>query len=142
MLLEQRLSVITLGVHNLAASKAFYTNGLGWNLAKKSQDALAVFQLGGIALCLFEKQALLEDVGLALEGGFSGITLAYNARSKTEVDSVLLQAKNAGGHSIKPAQDVFWGGYSGYFSDLDGHVFEVAWNPFWPLDERGNIDVS
>lgn len=140
--MEQRLSIITLGVANLDAAKQFYSSGLGWSVAKKSEEAIVVFQIGGMALSLFEKNALAKDVTLPVVNGFSGITLAYNARTKAEVDSVLQQAQAAGGKLIKPAQDVFWGGYSGYFSDLDGHVFEVAWNPFWPLDAQGNIDVS
>lgn len=140
--MEQRLSVITLGVSSLEAAKTFYTKGLGWSLAKRSEESLTVFQLGGLALCLFEKESLEKDVTLPVVNGFSGITLAYNTRTKEEVDIVLHKAQKAGAKIIKPAQDVFWGGYSGYFSDLDGHVFEVAWNPFWPLDEKGNIDVS
>lgn len=140
--MEQRLSVITLGVESLSKAKKFYTEGLGWKLSSHSQEGFAVFQIGGMVFALYPKQALAQEVSRPVVQGFSGLTLAYNARSKAGVDATLDLAQDAGATILRKAEDNFWGGYSGYFSDLDGHVFEVAWNPFWPLDEHGNIDVS
>ena len=140
--MEQRLSVITLGVEDLERSKDFYQNTLGWKVAQKSQEEIVLFQIGGMVLALYPKADLAQDACLPLGAGFGGITLAYNAKSKQEVDQILEQVQKEGGHILKAAQDVFWGGYSGYFQDPDGYPFEVAWNPFWPLDDQGNIDVS
>ncbi|MCP5322989.1 MAG: VOC family protein [Candidatus Paracaedibacteraceae bacterium] len=140
--MEQRLSVITLGVESLSKAKQFYTEGLGWKLSPNSQEGFAVFQIGGMLFALYPKQALAEEVNIPVAKGFSGITLAYNVRRKADVDATLSLAQDAGATILKKAEATFWGGYSGYFSDLDGHVFEIAWNPFWPLDEHGNIDVS
>ena len=92
---------------------------------------------------LWSRAALAEDAGLGSESsGFAGITLAYNCRSKDEVDQGLAEAKAAGAKILKPAHDTFWGGYSGYFSDLDGHVWEVAWNPYWRLDGEGRVSLG
>jgi predicted lactoylglutathione lyase len=137
--MEQRLSLITLGVADLEKSKAFYEQGLGWTASPKSSENLVLFQIGGMVLALYAKEALAEDVGLPEGKGFGGMTLAYNTRTKEEVDQVLHQAKQAGAKVLKSAQDVFWGGYSGYFADLDGHPIEVAWNPFWSIDEAGEM---
>jgi predicted lactoylglutathione lyase len=141
--MEQRLSLVTLGVHDLAASTAFYER-LGWQRsAANSNDAVTFFQLGGIILGLYGAEALADDMGIEYSDriGFSGVALAFNARSKDEVDAVLAEAEAAGAVLVKPAEDVFWGGYSGYFADPDGHHWEVAWNPFFPIAEDGAITL-
>jgi uncharacterized protein len=137
--MRQKLTLITLGVADIARAKAFYT-GLGWKASPKSMDDLILFDLGGILLSLYPREELAADVGIPAEGsGFSGMTLSYNTRSKEEVNEVLAEAAKLGGKIVKPAQEVFWGGYSGYFRDLDGHLIEVAHNPFWPMDEKGTV---
>ncbi|WP_032113975.1 VOC family protein [Candidatus Paracaedibacter symbiosus] len=140
--MEQRLSVITLGVQDLEKSRTFYEKGLGWKVSPSSNEHIILFQIGGMVLSLFSKRELEKDVGLKIEPGFSGITLAYIARNEEEVRDVLNKAEKAGGEIVKSAQKVFWGGYSGYFTDPDGYPFEVAWNPYWPLDDKGNVNVS
>jgi uncharacterized protein len=138
--MRQKINLITLGVDDFEASLDFYENGLGWKKSKESQENLALFPLGGITLALYPRQELADDATVENTiSGFSGITLSFNAKSESEVNKVLAQAKEAGGKIIKPAQKVFWGGYSGYFSDPDGHLFEVAYNPFWKLDENDNL---
>jgi uncharacterized glyoxalase superfamily protein PhnB len=98
------------------------------------------FQLGGIGLALYGYESLAEDANLPADrGGFGGITLAYNVRQRHEVDQTLAEAQKAGGKVLKPAQDVFWGGYSGYFADPDGHPWEVAWNPWFKLADDGSL---
>jgi catechol 2,3-dioxygenase-like lactoylglutathione lyase family enzyme len=135
--MEPRLSLVTLGVADLARSRKFYVEGLGLPLRPESQDSVAFIELKGIWLGLFSREALAEDVGVSATGSgepgkFGGITLAHNVRSKAEVDALLQQAERIGGKIVKPAHDAVWGGYSGYFSDPDGHLWEVAWNPhFW-----------
>jgi len=140
--MEQRLSLVSLGVADVAESTRFY-NALGWNQAEsQSNDAITFFQMGGIILGLYGRAALAEDAQVVdSEPGFSGVALAYNARDKAEVDAVLELAETAGATIRKPAQEVFWGGYSGYFADPDGHLWEVAWNPFFPISEDGSISL-
>ena len=142
--MEQRVSVITLGVTDLERSRAFYERGMGWTVGD-SADPIVFFPLGGMVLALYPRDALArdalgEDVGVPAAGsGFAGITLAHNVRSPAAVDEVLAQAERAGGRIVKAAEKAFWGGYSGYFSDPDGHLWEVAYNPFWTLDPDGTI---
>jgi uncharacterized protein len=137
--LEQRLSLVTLGVSDLARSRAFYEK-LGWKRAVRSAEGVVFFQLGGIALSLYPVADLAADAGVPPDGsGFSRIALAYNARSRDEVDRVLVEAHAAGATVSKPAQDAFWGGYSGYFADPDGFLWEVAWNPGFLIAEDGSI---
>jgi predicted lactoylglutathione lyase len=127
-------------VKDLKKSLAFYEKGLGWKRSEKSMDDLVLFPLGGITLALYPIGELAKDAMLEYHpSSFSGITLSYNAKSEQEVNEILEQVKNLGGNIIKPAQKVFWGGYSGYFKDPDGYVFEVAFNPFWELDENDNL---
>lgn len=103
-------------------------------------DAVVFFQLGGIALALFGRADLAKDAGVPDSApGFSGVSLAHNVRDKAEADAVIAHAVKSGGLLVKPAHDTFWGGYSGYFADPDGHLWEVAWNPFFPLDAKGAI---
>ncbi len=138
--MEQRLSVITLGVADLDRARRFY-EALGWR--RGNNDASVVFfQIYGAVLALWSRAALAGDAGIADAGGFGGVTLAYNAHSKAEVDAVLAEAAAAGAAILKPAADTFWGGYSGYFADPDGHPWEVAWNPHWSLDEAGGVKLS
>jgi catechol 2,3-dioxygenase-like lactoylglutathione lyase family enzyme len=140
--MEQRVSLITLGVNDLAASIAFFER-LGWTRQAKQFDGVAFFQLGSIVLSLYPFEKLAEDARVPADrSGFDGITIAHNCRSKAGVDEVLAEAEAAGGTIVKPAEDVFWGGYSGYFRDPDGHLWEVAWNPFLPIDEDGGVHLQ
>ena len=137
--MRQKLNLITLGVHDMNKSIAFF-EGLGWKRSPASVEELALFPLGGILIALHPRNALADDVKVSPEGsGFSGITLSYNTTSEKEVDDVLKEAAKLGATILKPAEKVHWGGYSGYFQDLNGHIFEVAYNPFWPLDEHHNV---
>ena len=139
--MEQRLSVVTLGVADLARARRFYEEGLGWRRANRHAE-VAFYQIGGAVLALYARSALAEDAGVCEEGeSFGGIALAYNARTRDEVDAVMKEAEAAGAKILKSARDVFWGGYAGYFADPDGHVWEVAWNPEWPLAEDGSIKL-
>jgi catechol 2,3-dioxygenase-like lactoylglutathione lyase family enzyme len=138
--MQQRLSLVTLGVRDLARARAFYLDGLGWRPSGAGNESVVFIQLNGLALGLWSRASLAEDAGLDdAEGGFSGISLAYNARSREEVDQVLAEAGAAGGTVVRPAHETFWGGYSGYFADPDGHLWEVAWNPFWEVTEDGRL---
>lgn len=130
--MEQRISLITLGAKDLVATGEFY-EALGWE-AVPSEEGLAVYQLNGQCLGLYGLEALAEDIGVSIDAlGHGAATLGYNTRSKEEVDSVLAGAEDAGAKILKPAQDVFWGGYHGYFADPEGHIWEIAFNPFSPL---------
>ncbi len=138
--MRQKLNIITLGVKDFTASVNFYQKGLGWQLSSFSQEKIAFFDMGGIVLALYPRDLLAEDVGTTPAGqGFSGITLAYNAKNQAEVNEVLKQVESLGAKIIKQAQTVFWGGYSGYFADLDGHLWEVAWNPYLEFDDKDNL---
>jgi len=139
--MEQRLSLVTLGVADLQRSLDFY-EALGWKRGNENPD-VAFFQLPGMILALWSRTALAEDAGLAAnERGFGGITLAYNARSRADVDAIFVEAERAGARILKPAKDTFWGGYSGYFADPDGHPWEVAWNPEWKLNKKGDVKLG
>lgn len=140
--MRQKLNLITLGVYDFEKSLDFYEKGLGWKKSDKSMDGLAIFPLGGISLALHPRHELAEDATLSYQPTeFSGLTISYNAKSQLEVDEVLKQVAQLGATIIKPAQKVYWGGYSGYFKDLDGYLFEVAYNPFWELDENDNLTL-
>ena len=129
--MDPRISMVTLGVADLPRAVAFYEQGLGLPLREPKSDEVAFFDLNGSWLGLYPWAALAEDAGVPPDGqGFRGVTLAHNLASKEAVDAQLAQAVAAGAKLVKPAQDVFWGGYSGYFSDPDGHLWEIAWNPF------------
>ena len=139
--MRQKLNLITLGVNDMEKSTAFF-EGLGWKKSSASVEGLSLFPLGGMVLALHPRNELVKDATVSEEGsGFSGITLSYNAYSEREVDEVLVKVEKIGATIVKPAQKVYWGGYSGYFKDLDGHLFEVAYNPFWELDAAGNIQL-
>jgi predicted lactoylglutathione lyase len=138
---EQRVSIVTLGVEDLERSRSFYER-IGWQRSMRESEGIAFFQAGGPVLALYPRQKLAQDAQIAVGQGFGGITLAYNARMREEVDAVLAEAVAAGAKLLKPAQDAFWGGYSGYFADPDGFVWEVAWNPFFEIAEDGRIQLS
>jgi len=139
--MEPRVSIITLGVANLQRSREFYER-LGWRRAMIQTEGIVFFQAGGMALALFPRDELAKDANIAPDGsGFKGISLAYNARNRAEVNSVLEDAEAAGATLLKPAQEAVWGGYSGYFSDPDGFLWEVAWNPSFRMAEDGSIGV-
>ena len=143
MSIRARISLITLGVRDLARARQFYESGLGWKPSTAGNDDVVFFQLaGGLALGLFSRKSLAEDAHISDVGsGFGGITLAQKLESKAEVDRVIATAVAAGGTLLKAAEDVFWGGYSGYFADPEGHAWEIAWNPFFPLTEDGGITL-
>lgn len=139
--MEPRISLITLGVRDLKRSVAFYRDGLGWPLSEStSGDSVAFFRTGGTILALFGWNELAADATVPADGsGFRGVTIAYNAPSREAVDAALAKAEAAGATIVKPAQEVFWGGYNGYFADPDGHLWEVAWNPGFPLGPDGTV---
>ena len=138
--MRQKLNIITLGVSDFDRALKFYESGLGWKKSSASQGDIAFFPLGGMVLALYPRELLAEDATVPANGsGFSGITIAYNAQSEQEVDAVLAEVEKLGATIVKPAQKVFWGGYSGYFKDPDGHLFEVAFNPFLGFDEQDNL---
>lgn len=136
--MKPRISMITLGVSDLEQSVRFYRDGLGLPQIE-SPPTVAFFNLNGSWLGLFNRESLAEDAGVSAEGsGFHGITLSHNLASEAEVDAQMVAAMAAGARLVKPAQKVFWGGYSGYFADPDDYLWEIAHNPFmWvgPLDE-------
>lgn len=137
--MEQRLSLVTLGVADLERSRAFYER-LGWQRSMKDAPGVAYFQLGGMALSLYPLADLARDVGIEAQGrGFAGVTLAHNTRTREAVDAVLAGAVKAGAKLLKPGHDMFWGGYVGYFADPDGFVWEVAWNPGFAIARDGGI---
>lgn len=143
--MEQRLSLVTLGVDDLQRSKDFY-QAMGWKAhpSAEGEENIAFYQLNGLALGLYPWELLAEDAAVSNEGksGFGGITLAFNTRSKDEVKSVVEEARAAGAVVTKEPQDVFWGGYHAYFQDPDGHIWEVAWNPYFPIAEDGTLSLS
>ena len=139
--MEQRITLITLGVRDLERSVAFFER-LGWRRSVKHAEGVAFFQCGGIVLSLFPRSELAKDANVWLEGGgFSGFAIAYNTRSKEDVDAVLAEAVFCGAEIVRPAPEAFWGGYSGYFADPDGHLWEVAHNPDFPLDAEGRVQL-
>ena len=138
--MRQKINLITLGVDNLERAVNFYENALGWKRSPASKEQYILFQLGGIVLGLYSRKELAEDANLADPAcTFSGISISHNAFSEAEVNEVLQQAAQYGGSIVKPAQKASWGGYSGYFKDPDGHLIEVAYNPFWPLSADGDL---
>lgn len=135
------ITLVTLGVRDMARARAFY-EALGFTASSASSDSVTFLQAGGTALGLFGRRDLAEDARVADSApGYSGVSIAHNARSEAEVDQVLAEAVAAGARLLKPGQKVFWGGYSGYFADPDGHLWEVAYNPFFPLDAQGRMTL-
>ena len=140
--MQPRLTLVTLGVRDIALSRAFYER-LGFTASPAGNDTVAFFQAGGVVLGLFGHDALAEDAHLEPEkpNTFRGMSLAHNVNSPAEADAVIAHAVACGANLVKPAQKVFWGGYSGYFADPDGHLWEVAHNLFMPLDAQGRMTL-
>jgi catechol 2,3-dioxygenase-like lactoylglutathione lyase family enzyme len=141
--MNQQLHLVTLGVRDFETSKKFYTEILGWKPSNSSSDDTTFFQAGGVVLSIYLREKLAEDALVDPEGhGFAGFTLAYNARSEAEVDQIIGDLKAKGVQILKEPQKVFWGGYNSYFADPDGNCWEVAFNPFFPFDENGNLKLE
>ena len=139
--MRQAISFITLGVADLARSRAFYA-ALGWRESSGSQAEVAFFDAGGVVFALFGRAALAGDANVSPAGsGFPGFALAHNVESAEAVDRLLGEAVAVGARLVQPAGKVFWGGYRGYFADPDGFLWEVCWNPFFPLDEQGHVSL-
>lgn len=141
--MEPRINIITLGVADLPRSIRFYRDGLRFPTSANDDDDIAFFATTGTRLALYPLEKLAEDIGPQVRSakGFGGITLTHNVRKREEVAEVLAFAEKAGGKIVKQAQDVFWGGHSGYFSDPDGYYWEVAWSPDTTYDEQGHIVI-
>jgi uncharacterized protein len=140
--MEPRLTLITLGVADVARARKFY-EALGFKAGRASQDSVTFLDAGGVVLALFGRASLAEDASVADEPtGFAGIALAHNARSEADVDKAIAEAIAAGAKLIKPAAKTFWGGYSGYFADPDGHLWEVAHNPYFTLLPDGRVALD
>lgn len=140
--MDQRLSLITLGVEDLPKSVEFY-EALGWEVGNdwKTQD-VAFFQAGGMGFALWSREELAKDSGIKKDnGGWGGVTLAYNVRKPTDVDDVLHEAETAGAKIPRYGAETFWGGYSGVFHDPDGHAWEVAHNPNWTIADDGSVTI-
>lgn len=134
--------MVTLGVRDLEAALAFYKDGMGLTPSPSSDNDIVFFSLGTIILGLFPWEKLAEDAFVSANGeGFQGITLSYNVKSGKEVAEVIERARRAGAKVVKQPQKAVWGGISGYFQDPDGHLWEVAYNPFWQFDKDGNIEL-
>ncbi len=137
----ERVTLVTLGVADLARARAFY-EAWGWQVHRRSLDSLVLFQMNGLALALFPLHELAADqTRPAAALGTGAMTLAQNMETEAEVDRVFARAIKAGAAVLKPPQKVFWGGYSSYFADPDGHVWEIAHNPFWPLSADGSLTL-
>jgi hypothetical protein len=139
--MEQRLSLVTLGVSDLARAREFY-EALGWKTGAAPADDVVFFQAGGMIVALWGRHQLAEDSGVEDTGGWGGVTLAYNTRSPEEVDTVIAEAEAAGATIARPGAETFWGGYSGVFIDPDGHPWEVAHNPNWAIEEDGSTKLA
>ncbi|MBK9445860.1 MAG: VOC family protein [Betaproteobacteria bacterium] len=137
--MKQTISFVTLGVRNLAHSRAFY-HALGWQESTASQEAVAFFQAGSVAFALFGREALAEDATVSPEGsGFAALTLAHNVASEAAVDTALAEAVAAGASLVRRGERAPWGGYRGYFADPDGFLWEICFNPFFEMDETGAV---
>jgi len=139
--MEQRVSLVTLGVADVGRARAFY-EALGWTTGAEPDDDVVFFQAGGMILALWGRGQLAEDSVVSDEGGWGGVTLAYNVRSPAEVDAVLAEAEAAGATIGRSGAETFWGGYSGVFVDPDGHPWEVAHNPHWTIADDGSVSLS
>jgi uncharacterized protein len=137
---EQRLSLVTLGVRDLARARAFY-EALGWDSPCEPGSDVVFFQAPGMIVALWGRDELAEDSAVEDSHGWGGVTLAYNARSPEEVDAVLAEAERAGATIGRPGGKTFWGGYSGIFLDPDGHPWEVAHNPSWTIAADGSVSL-
>jgi catechol 2,3-dioxygenase-like lactoylglutathione lyase family enzyme len=138
--MDQRLSLVTLGVGDLPRARAFY-EALGWTTDAGPDDEVVFFQAGGMVLALWDRAKLAEDSGVSDPGGWGGITLAHNVGSPAEVDAVIEEVRSAGGAIVREPGETFWGGYSAAFADPDGHPWEVAHNPHWTIREDGSVSL-
>jgi uncharacterized protein len=138
---EQRLSLVTLGVGDLGRARTFY-EALGWWSGADPDDDVVFFQAVGMIVALWDRGRLAEDSGVTDGGGWGGVTLAYNCRSEAEVDAVIEEARAAGADIRREPATTFWGGYSGLFADPDGHPWEVAHNPGWPVADDGSVSLG
>jgi predicted lactoylglutathione lyase len=137
--MDQRISIVTLGVKDLALSKKFYVHGLGWKPVFENNEII-FFQTGGMIFALFLRDHLTQDFGADPKSyGNAPMALGYNVRAKNEVDPLIQRAQSAGGTILNRASEKSWGGYSGYFADPDGFAWEVAWNPAWPIAPDGGV---
>jgi uncharacterized protein len=139
--MEQRISLITLGTTDLPRARHFYEQ-LGWTCASTPDDEVAFFEARGMVFAIWDQARLAEDSGVLNSPGWGGVTLAHNVGSPAEVDAVLAEAAAAGATITRPGDATFWGGYSGVFTDLDGHPWEVAHNPHWALHPDGSVTLS
>jgi len=139
-LMEQRVSLITLGTRDLGRARRFY-EALGWKTGADPDDDVAFFQAGGMVVALWDRGKLTEDTAVSDGGGWGGVTLAHNVRTPAEVDRVLAEAEAAGATIARAGAPTFWGGYSGVFVDPEGHAWEVAHNPRWTLAADGSITL-
>lgn len=138
--MEQRLTIVGLGVANIVTATQFYETAFGWKKTEASNDNISFFKLNGILLSLYNTEKLAEDATVPSNGsGFRGFSLAHNLRSKKEVDELISQLRNKGVTIVKEPQEVFWGGYSSYVSDPDGNLWEIAYNPYLKLDDFGDV---
>ena len=138
--MEQRISIVTLGVKDLAASKRFYVDALGWKAVFENNEII-FFQLGGMIFALFLREKLAEDFQVdAASFSRAAVALAYNVRTRGEVDPLMKRAASVGATILKFAREAPWGGYSGYFADPDGFAWEIAWNPSWSMKPDGSIE--
>lgn len=138
--MEQRISLITLGVEDLARARHFY-EALGWTASTAPGDDVVFFQTGGMVLALWSRTDLAHDSGVENRGGWGGVTLAHNVASPSDVDAIITAAESAGATVSRRPAETFWGGYSGVFLDPDGHPWEVAHNPGWPLGSDGSVTL-
>ena len=138
--MEQRVSLVTLGVADLRRARAFY-EALGWVTNAGPDDDVVFFQAGGMIVSLWGRGQLAEDTGVPDSGGWGGIALAHHVRSPAAVDAVIAEAEAAGGAILRSGAETFWGGYSGAFADPDGHAWEVAHNPHWTLAADGSVSL-
>ncbi|NER17533.1 VOC family protein [Spongiivirga citrea] len=138
--MDQRLTIITLGVSDLKKSTDFYETKFGWKKSEFSNEHISFFILNGIQLAIYGRNELADDATVDSNGnGFKGFTLAYNTKSEKEVDQLIEELRKKGVEIVKEPQKVNWGGYSSYIADIDGNLWEIAFNPFLELDERGNV---
>jgi uncharacterized protein len=141
-IMEQRISLITLGVRDLAVSKKFYVDGLGWKPGFEDKD-IVFFQVGGSVFSIFRREDLAADFQAdAASFGQAAFALAYNTRAKSEVEPLIEKAVSAGAKLLKAPREAVWGGYSGYFADPDGFAWEVAWNPHWRIAPDGSVSMQ
>jgi uncharacterized protein len=138
--MEQRLSLVTLGVDDVQRARAFY-EALGWTTRAEPGDDVVFFQSGGMIVALWGRSELTADSGVEDRGGYGGVTLAHNVRSPAEVDAVMAEAEAAGATITRAAGETFWGGYSGAFADPDGHPWEIAHNPRWTIHDDGSVSL-